>query len=104
MVNGNLEKEDFKLLKARYVADEARLNAAIENIGAELDDVLAGKAERLRWMEHFRRFEEMTALDRRIVTNLISHIRVEAKTEIQIKFNYQDEYESAARLLQKGAA
>jgi DNA invertase Pin-like site-specific DNA recombinase len=104
MITGNLTKEEYRRLKADYSADEARLNAAIERLGVELDDVLAGKAERLRWMEHFKRFGELTTLDRRTVANLIAHIRVLSKTELQIKYNYQDEYEAALALLEREAA
>ena len=104
LITGNLTKDEYRRLKATYTEDETRLNAAIERLGGELDDVLAGKAERLRWMEHFRRFGELTALDRRTVANLISHIRVLSKTELQITFNYQDEYEAALSLLGREAA
>ncbi len=99
MITGNLSKDEYRQMKASYAADETRLNAAIERLGAELEGVLAGKSERIRWMEHFKRFGELATLDRRTVANLISHIRVLSKTELQVTFNYQDEYEDALALI-----
>jgi hypothetical protein len=99
LINGVLTKEDYKNLKTKYVADETRLREAIEKLQGELAEALSGKGERLRWMEHFRRFEILAELDRRVVANLIHSIRVLGKNELQITFNYQDEYENALDLL-----
>ncbi len=98
MVSGVITKDDHKSFKAKYLADEARLREAIAALETELEDALAGKAERLRWMEHFRRFESLAALDRRVVVGLIQSIRVISKTQLDITFNYQDEYEKALAL------
>jgi DNA invertase Pin-like site-specific DNA recombinase len=101
MINGLLSKEDYRTLKAKYAEDEALLSAALGTLRGELDDVLAGNGERLRWTENFKRFEGLTELDRRTVANLIHSIRVHGKTELTIKFNYLFEYESALALLRK---
>jgi DNA invertase Pin-like site-specific DNA recombinase len=104
MINGLLSKEDYRKLKAKYAADEERLNSALETLRQGLDDVIAGKGERLRWTDNFRRFENLTELDRRTVANLIHSIRVKSKTELHISFNYQFEYEQAVALLRKESA
>ncbi len=62
------------------------------------DNALDGTADRLRWMEHFRKFEGLNELDRRTVINLIKSIRIICKTEFEITFNYQDEYKAALGL------
>jgi DNA invertase Pin-like site-specific DNA recombinase len=99
LMNGLISKDDYKTLKAKYAEDESKLIAALESLRQELDDILAGKGERLRWTENFKRFEKLTELDRRTVVNLIQSIRVLSKTELQITFNYQSEYERAVSLL-----
>jgi len=104
MINGILTKEDYKTLKAKYAGDEKRLCDAIDALNSELADIREGKGERLRWREHFKRFGDLTELDRRIVISLIQSIRVVSKTELVITFNYQDEFEMAFALLQKEAA
>jgi ribosomal protein S17E len=104
MVSGIITKEEFKTLKTKYTADEERLQLAVESLQEERADALAGKAERLLWMEHFKRFEGLTELERRTVVNLIQSVRVMSKTELQIAFNYHVEYAEALSLLRKEAA
>jgi DNA invertase Pin-like site-specific DNA recombinase len=104
MITGLLSKEDYKSLKAKYAADETRLRGAVDALREQLDDVLAGKSERLKWAERFRRFEGLTELDRRTVISLIHSIRVVSKTELQITFNYQSEYETALALARREVA
>lgn len=104
MINGIISKDDFKTLKAKYNADETRLHSANGSLQQEADNTLAGKGERLRWMEHFKRFDGLAELNRRTVVSLIQSIRIISKTELIIIFNYQAEYENALALLRKEAA
>ena len=99
MIGGLVTKSEYGQYKAKYAADETRLRGAIETLQQKHEDVLAGKGERLRWMEHFKRFEGLAELDRRMVISLIQSIRVISKTELQITFNYQLEYDAALALL-----
>lgn len=101
MVVGKLDTNEYKEYKAAYIADDARLNAAIEKLRQQQDDALVGKSERLRWMAHFKRFEGLTAIDRRMTASLIQSICVIGKSELQITFNYQDEYAKVLALIQR---
>jgi DNA invertase Pin-like site-specific DNA recombinase len=104
LVGGILSKEDYKALKAKYTADETRLMDAIASLKARVDNIIAGKSERLKWTEHFRRFEGLTEIDRRTVASLIQSIRVVSKTELQITFSCQDEYDAALAMFAKEVA
>jgi DNA invertase Pin-like site-specific DNA recombinase len=99
MVGGILSKEDYKSLKAKYAADETRLLGAIGVLKSQRDDVMSGKSERLKWAEHFKRFENLSELDRRAVVNLIHSIRVTSKTQLHITFSFQSEYDAALALI-----
>jgi hypothetical protein len=103
MVNGILTKEDFKSLKAKYSTDEERLKNANKKLKNSLNEAISGNSERLKWMDYFKKFEGLTELDRRIVTNLIGSIKIVTKTELVITFNYQNEYETALLLAGKVA-
>jgi DNA invertase Pin-like site-specific DNA recombinase len=104
MTGGLLTKADYKTLKSRYTAEETRLRDAIAVLEEERESVLDGTAERLRWMEHFKNFEGLRELDRRSVVNLIQCIRVTGKSELDILFNYQVEYEQILDSLRREAA
>ena len=102
LISGVIAKDDYKILKSKYAADEERLLSAIETLKARLDDVASGKSERLKWAENFKRFEGLTELDRRTVANLVHSIRIISKTKLEITFNYQSEYETALALVGNG--
>lgn len=104
MVGGNLSKEEYRSLKAKYQEDADTLAAANARLRQEIDDALSCKHERMAWIAHFREFANLDAIDRRTVVHLIQSIRVLGKTEIEIDFNYQAEYEAALALLRKEVA
>jgi hypothetical protein len=104
LVTRLITKDDYKTMKAQYTADENCLRGAISLLEQQRENVLAGNSNRLRWMEHFMRFEGLTELDRRMVINLIQSVRVISKTELHITFNYQSEFEKALAILRREAA
>jgi DNA invertase Pin-like site-specific DNA recombinase len=104
MISGVISKDDYKTFKIKYANDEQRLREAIESLKIQLDDAIEGKSERLRWVEHFKRFGSLDELDRRTVANLIHSIHVVSKTELTVTFHYQAEYENALALLQREVA
>ena len=95
MINGIISTEDYKTFRAKYAEDTNHLQQAISALRQELENVRNHKSERLLWMEHFKHFEGLTELDRKTVAHLIQSVRITGKTELQITFNYQMEYEKA---------
>ena len=104
MTSGNLSKEDYRALKNSYTEEISEAQRTIGALKTELADLLSGNSERLRWMERLQQFEHLTELDRRTVSYLVQYIKVISKNEITIQFTFQDEYEKAALLLERGAA
>jgi DNA invertase Pin-like site-specific DNA recombinase len=99
MISGNLSKDEYKSLKTKYTEDADLIATANEKYEKEIEAVLACNHERLTWTEHFANFGELDTLDRRTVIHLIHSIKVITKTEIEITFNYQLEYENAMTIL-----
>jgi len=104
MINGIISNDDYKNFKNKYANDEQRLRESIKSLKAQLEDVVEGKSERLRWMEHFKQFGNLEELDRRTVTSLIQSVHVYSKTEVLITFHYQAEYQNAIALLKREVA
>jgi hypothetical protein len=102
MVSGNLSKDEYKSLKAKYTADADTLVKANGKLRGEIDDALSCNHERLAWTQHFKEFANLEAIDRKTVVNLISAIRVMSKTDIEITFNFQAELDTALALLAEG--
>jgi len=104
MISGNLSKDEYKSLKVKYTEDAVTLIQANDLLNNEIEEVLSCKHERMVWIEHFKNFENLDNLDRRTVIHLIRSIRVLGKTEIEISFNYQLEYDSTLSFLKKEVA
>jgi hypothetical protein len=104
MMNGNLSKDEHKALKSKYTVDADTLIAANARLESEIEAVLSCKHERMTWTEHFTKFENLEAVDRRLVIHLIHSIVVLGKRELEITFNYQLEYENASSFIRKEAA
>ena len=68
---------------------------AVAALKEKRTDVMENRSERNRWIENFRRFSDLEELDRKAVIQLVKVITVLGKDELQIQFNYQDEYEKA---------
>jgi hypothetical protein len=98
MVSGVISKDEFKTLKAKYTADSDALDAANAILEHEIEDALSCKTERLVWLEHFRQFENIDTINRKVVSILIKSIRILGKREIAIDYNYQAEYDTAVEL------
>lgn len=98
-VNGILDKDEYKNLKRHYTDNEAQYEASIEELQAEIDNCLENKTERLKWIEYFKKFENIKSIDRKTVIELISSIVIFDKQSLQINFNYSEEYESALTIL-----
>lgn len=99
MVNGFLDKAEFLYNKSSYSARITQLEQAVAALKEKRTDVMENRSERNRWIENFRRFSDLEELDRKAVIQLVQVITVLGKDELQIQFNYQDEYEKALALI-----
>lgn len=98
-VSGFISGEEYKYMKAQYTEDSGRLEAANASLRQELENVTNNTSERLKWVEHFKRYEGLEELDRKVVIHLIQSIRVIGKSMYDITFNFDDEYKKALMLL-----
>lgn len=98
-VKGMLDKAEYKSLRDGYTERMEELRSAIDQLRQEMEHVTDRTSERQKWAQQFREFSNMTELDRRAVVTLIQSIRIISKTEIQITFRYQMEYDAALQKL-----
>lgn len=103
-IAGLISNENYRDLRNTYDRDIQKLKTANALLTEELEAVRNNTGERLRWIEHFKRFSTMLELDRRAVIQLIDHITVVNKTCLDIHFRYEAEFENAIQLLQERTA
>lgn len=99
LISGMITKEEYTSFKTKYTRAEERIRGSIKQLKAQLDDVMENRSERLRWINRFTEFANLTELDRKVIIQLIQSIRVVGKKEIDIRFNYEDEYKRAMEML-----
>jgi site-specific DNA recombinase len=100
LICGVLSKDDYQHNKKMYADEISTLEQANTVLEAELENVLNNTSERRKWIAHFRKYETMQSLDRMALVQLVSSIRIVSKTQIEIDFNFQLEYETALAVLQ----
>jgi hypothetical protein len=91
-VNDFISKEDYKYMKSSYDEEYRKFADANTAIKRELDNVANNTGQRLKWIEHFKKYSGLQVLDRKVVIQLIRSIRVVDKTVLDITFNFDDEY------------
>lgn len=101
LVSGALTREEYASYKANYTRQAEQIRASIQALKDKLNDVLENKSERNRWISHFTEFSSLETLDRKAIVHFIKSIRVIGKKELDITFNFQDEYKKAVQLLRQ---
>lgn len=99
LVEGLITKEEYASYKVKFTRQAEEIKASIAALKEKLMDVLENRSERNRWITHFTQFESMETLDRKALIHMVQSIRVQGKNELDIRFNYKDEYEKALRLI-----
>lgn len=99
LVNGVLSKEEFLQYKQEYSAKAEDIKAAIQTWNDKLAEVLENRGDRNRWINHFLQFSDMEVIDRSMVVRLIQSVVINADKSIEIRFNYQDEYQKAMEFI-----
>ena len=101
LVNGALSKEEFLQYKQEYSTKAEKIKAAIQGWSDKLSEVLENRGERSRWLNHFLQFAEKKEIDRSVVSRLIQSIKISADKQIEVRFNYQDEYQKAVAFIER---
>jgi len=73
----------------------------LQELEIQLDECVNNTSKKAVWIEHFKKFENISEIDRATVIQLIMSIHIFSKTHLQITFNYKDEYEQALATLEE---
>ena len=71
LISGMITKEEYTSFKAKYTRAEERIRGSIKQLKAQLDDVMENRSERLRWINRFTEFANLTELDRKVIIQAI---------------------------------
>ena len=74
LADGIIDREDYKDLKAKYSRRRQEAEEQADAIREEMGQELAGSSENRAWMGQFRKFQNITELDRAVIVTLIERI------------------------------
>ena len=95
-IKGILPKLDYRMLKQEYTVKLEMIEKEISALNEKLEKELWH--DRKEWIEHFKKFSNITKLDRNAVIQLVQSVKIFEKKQIEITFRYQSEYEETIKM------
>ncbi|MBP1736421.1 MAG: recombinase [Oscillospiraceae bacterium] len=94
-VDGILSRADYISFGARYTEKIEEAQRAVYKLEQEIEQLTAGYSEEQQWISDFKRHQTISELNRKLVIELIGKVLVFEHQNIQIQFQFQDQYEHA---------
>ncbi len=89
--DGLLTKQEYMQMKEEYTSQSAISEKAIISYENEVELLKNNKGSRQEWIDTFKKYENITELDRVVVAALVKQVRVYDKKRIEVVFNFQEE-------------
>jgi len=102
LIDGIISKDEYDSYKDYYTEGASCFHHAIADIRKKVQRIEALAKENTEWLQNFKQYENLQELDRQSVVRMIHRICITRKKELQIRFNYQDEYEQAVKFTKLG--
>ena len=89
--DGILTKQEYMQMKEEYASQSAVSEKAIISYENEVELLKNNKGSRQEWIDTFKKYENITELDRAVVAALVKQVRVYDKKRIEVIFNFHEE-------------
>lgn len=100
-VDGVISLDDYNEMKAQYDEEISLQKTTVEKLSADLYKEKNYKSKKNKWIVEFERFKKQKTLTKDMVDALIDKIYVHGQYEIEIVFNFRDEYMYLANELKR---
>lgn len=97
---GIISKEDYKELHDGYTEKRKKAEEAIRNIDQQIREILESKSDKYHWLDYFAAHQNIQEITRTVAVELIDQILVYDKKHIEVRFNFDDCYQSLLRQIQ----
>lgn len=95
-----ITKEEYRNHVSRYDVKTQKAEKFIIKRKKEVGDIVDNKTPANLWIEHFKQYQTIEQLTRKVVVSLIEKVLVYEAGKIEIHFKYQAEFESALRFIE----
>ena len=97
---GMIGQDEYFLFKKSYAAKIAEAEAAIRAIEDEREQAVSRNRDSLSWMETFKKYRNITSVNRSMVVDLIRQVNVFEGGRAEVVFRHADEAEKVVRMLE----
>ena len=97
---GLIGQDEYFLFKKSYAAKIAEAEAAIMAIEDEREQAVSRTRDSLSWMETFKKYRNITSVNRSMVVDLIRQVNVFEGGRVEVVFRHADEAEKVVRMLE----
>ena len=99
LYDGIIDQNDYENLKKTYTRRRAEAEEQAEAIQAEIGKEINSFSQDRKWMNQFRKYQNITVLDRTIVVSLIEHILIYREHRVEIVYRWYNEFQQFMDLL-----
>ena len=96
---GLIGQDEYFLFKKSYAVKIAEAEAAIRAIEDEREQAVSRNRDSLSWMETFKKYRNITSVNRSMVVDLIRQVNVFEGGRAEVVFRHADEAEKVVKML-----
>ena len=96
---GMIDKGEYFISKKNYSDKISLAEKNIQSLEAERDAAVEKNAADYSWVDAFKKYEGIERVERQVVVNLISEIRVYEGNVVEIDFQHNDAIEAALKII-----
>ena len=97
---GLIGQDEYFLFKKSYAVKIAEAEAAIRAIEDEREQAVSRNRDSLSWMESFKKYRNITSVNRSMVVDLIRQVNVFEGGRAEVVFRHADEAEKIVKMLE----
>ena len=99
--DGVIDKEEYQNLRKTYSRRRAEAEEQAEAIQEEMSREMGNLSEGRDWIEQFRKYRNIDALDRTMIVSLIERILIFRDRRVEIVYRWHDEFQWQTDLLRQ---
>ena len=104
LADGLIDRNEYQELKETYAKHRAEAEKQAEAIQEQMGREMAFGAESRVWIDRFRKYRNITELERSAVVTLIERVLIYREHRVEIVFRWQNEYRAMLELVSHQAA
>lgn len=98
--DGILSRDEYIMLKNQYEKEVSGIEENIQSLQEEKDNILQGQTVVQEWIGKFKEYQNVTELDRRVVTFLIDRIEITAGGGVVIHYSFGREIAQMEKMIE----